>query len=625
MQQMDKWHKELDKLSSRRYKRMDGELYNHYKDTLKSLKKELKSYIENYDQLSFSKRLEVENQLKMAQRIDGIISELAGSTQQTVAQYVHDELQQGYMGVWYALEGAENIQLDFGMLPERYIEQLVNKKVDGKTFSKRLYNNRDDLADRVTTTLLSGAVRGDGYAKVAKQVGELTEANYKQALRIARTEGGRVQSTAKQRAYQEAKAKGVNIKKKWLATLDKKTRHQHQELDGQTVEIEEQFEFKGNKADGPRLFGVAGLDINCRCTTITEVNGISPDLRKDNENKEIIKYNSYNEWAEAKGYKQAAPQSKVVEETGTWVERIKKRVKSEPYTLEEVQAIGSIASSEFTNAEIKKATTDYHVIDKEYRAYVGGYEKAKRLPRDEYSKWYNGYKELLDNREKAQMDLYEKRTKFVSEKVKELRDIGKPINNYTKYSSVEQRKNITEVSKLLPEEWVSLSEKEPMYVQNTKRGFYRAHSKGFRNASDTSRKEYEELGLKYTLKKGDYEYYYDTISISGEGIDAKRTAIHELGHRMEHLKPEIKRLEYEFYQRRTKGEEAKWLGKGYRRDEITRVDNFLSKYMGKDYGNKEDSYYELLSMGLESLYTGSYDIDSDEDFKTFILGILLTQ
>ncbi|QWV87426.1 phage head morphogenesis protein [Streptococcus parasuis] len=313
MQQMDKWHKELDKLSSRRYKRMDGDLYNFYKSALKQLNIEVKGYLDNYEQLSFSKRLEVENQLHMARRIDEIVSNLAGSTAQTVNSYVRDELQQGYMGVWYALEGAENIQLDFGMLPERYIQQLVAKKVDGKTFSKRLYSNRDDLADRVTTSLLGGAVRGDGYKKIAKQVGELTEANYKQALRIARTEGGRVQSTGKQRAYEEAKDKGIDIQKRWLSTLDKKTRHSHQQLDGQTVEIEEEFVSDSRaKAMGPRMFGKPQEDINCRCTTITIVNDIEPELRKDIETKEIIKYNNYNEWAEAKGYKEAANKFKGV-------------------------------------------------------------------------------------------------------------------------------------------------------------------------------------------------------------------------------------------------------------------------------------------------------------------------
>ena len=186
------------------------------------------------------------------------------------------------------------------MLPEGYIAELINTPVAGKRLSTRLYTNQSKLAQEATNALLQGAFRGEGYSKVAKRVGELTEANYKQALRIARTEGGRVQSTAKQRAYQEAKDKGIDIKKRWLSTLDKKTRHTHQSLDGQTVEIEEEFvSDSGAKAMGPRMFGKPQEDINCRCTTITIVNGIEPELRKDIETKEIIKYNNYNEWAEA--------------------------------------------------------------------------------------------------------------------------------------------------------------------------------------------------------------------------------------------------------------------------------------------------------------------------------------
>ena len=282
---------------------MDSEIYNFYKDTLKEMKAEIKDYLERYEELSFSKRLELENQFKRAGRIDEILSDLSGKTTQSVTDYARDELQLGYNGVWYAIEGAENVQLDFGMLPERYINELVTKKVDGKNFSTRLYQYRKELADRTTTALLSAAANGEGYRKVAKQIGELTEANYKQALRIARTEGGRVQSTAKQKAYEEAEAIGVELEKQWMSTLDKKTRSSHQSLDGQVVGVDDDFVSEnGHKAKGPRLFNVASEDINCRCTTITNVKGISPATRKDNETKEIIKYTNYNEWAEAKGY-----------------------------------------------------------------------------------------------------------------------------------------------------------------------------------------------------------------------------------------------------------------------------------------------------------------------------------
>lgn len=301
MQQLDKWNKELDRLSKKRYKQMDNQLYNTYKDGLKQLKIEIKQYIDAYDSLSFSQRLQAERQLQVAAQINDVINEMGGKEERLLRSFISDEGTQGYFGTFYALEGAENIQLNFAMLPESYIEELVNTPVAGKRLSTRLYTNQSKLAQEATTALLQGAFRGEGYAKVAKRVGELTEANYKQALRIARTEGGRVQSTAKQRSYVEAKNKGVDIQKRWLSTLDKKTRHSHQELDGQTVDVEEEFTApSGAKAMGPRLFQEASETINCRCTTITVVNGISPDLRKDNETKEIVQYNNYKEWLEAK-------------------------------------------------------------------------------------------------------------------------------------------------------------------------------------------------------------------------------------------------------------------------------------------------------------------------------------
>lgn len=301
MQHLDKWNQELERLSNKRYKQMDSELYNFYKDALKDIKKEVKQYIDVYDSLSFSQRLQVDRQLEVATKINDVIAEMSDKEEQLLNSYIADEGNLGYFGTFYALEGAEALTLNFAMLSEDYIAELVNAPVAGKRLSTRLYNKRNNLAKEATNALLQGAVRGEGYAKVAKNIGELTEANYKQALRIARTEGGRVQSTAKQRSYVEAENKGINIEKRWLSTLDKKTRHSHQELDGQTVDVEEQFEYEGLKADGPRLFGIAEHDINCRCTTVTVVNGIAPDVRRDGETKEVIKYQSYAEWAKSKG------------------------------------------------------------------------------------------------------------------------------------------------------------------------------------------------------------------------------------------------------------------------------------------------------------------------------------
>lgn len=313
MNQLDKWNKELELLSKASYKKMDKELYTFYKEALKKLKVEIKKYIDEYEELSFSERLQAEKSIKTANRIDEILWNLSDKAQPRVYEYVRSEIEDGYYGSWYTLEGKENIQVDFSMLNESYIERLVDKKVSGKNFSKRLYEYRDKLAENVTSSLLNGAIAGKGYAYVAKEIGELTEADYKRALRIARTEGGRVQSTVRQKAYEEAKDKGIDLQKRWMATLDKRTRHSHQELDGQTIGVDEKFIFNGYKADGPRLFGIASLDINCRCTTISVVNDIDPAVRRDNETKEFIEYKSYKEWKSDKVKKHGQKRWKIDE------------------------------------------------------------------------------------------------------------------------------------------------------------------------------------------------------------------------------------------------------------------------------------------------------------------------
>ncbi|WP_051669197.1 phage minor head protein [Carnobacterium jeotgali] len=316
MEQLDKWNKELSLLNTKSYKAMDKELFTFYKDALKELKNEIKQTIDNYDKLTFSKRLEVDNQIKIANKIDEILWEMNDKTNPAIHQYISGEANTGYYGVWYALEEAENLQLNFPLLNESYIERLVEKKIAGKSFSKRLYEKRDDLAEKVTTALLNGAVKGKGYAVVAKEIGELTEASYKQSLRIARTEGGRVQSAAKQKSYQEAVNKGVKMEKMWMATLDKKTRHSHQELDGQTVAVDKKFKFNGYTADAPRLFGRASLDINCRCTTIAVVNGLTPNLRKDNVTKKVVEYNKYSDWYVSKKVQNEIGKQKYTEYVG---------------------------------------------------------------------------------------------------------------------------------------------------------------------------------------------------------------------------------------------------------------------------------------------------------------------
>lgn len=296
LNQLNRWQKELAKLQQANYQKTDNQLFNVYRQSLIDIKKRLKVYTENAESLSFSTRLEVERLFRVADEMNQILQLGAGNAGKIIKDYSAKQAEQGYYGLWYSLEQSQNLVLNMSLLDHNYVMNLVNAPIAGKRLSKRLYKYRDELAQKVTNNIITGLFEGKSYAEIARWINEETEASYKQALRIARTEAGRTQAITTQKGYEEAKELGVDIKKKWLAALDKRTRRSHRELDGMEIEVEEDFTIRSYTAKGPRLFGVASEDVNCRCTTIEVVEGISPELRKDNESKEMSEFKSYDEW-----------------------------------------------------------------------------------------------------------------------------------------------------------------------------------------------------------------------------------------------------------------------------------------------------------------------------------------
>lgn len=303
MEQLDKWNKEIAHLSDMAENASSAKLFKYYRQSLIDIKKQMKAYIDDYDSLSFAKKLEADRLINIGSQIDSTLKSTYGNVKGEVENHSTISAEHGYYGTWYALEGNENIQLSMPLLDERYIHQLLYKPIVGKTFSSRLYKERDRLASEVKQALLDATRDGKGYAHAAGRINEATEASYKQALRIMRTEGGRAQSEATQKSYKAAEDAGVKLEKRWIATLDKKTRQSHGELDGQTVAVDKKFSYGGKKADGPRLFKIAALDINCRCSTISVVNGIAPDVRRTKNGIEEMQ--SYDEWADKNGIKVA--------------------------------------------------------------------------------------------------------------------------------------------------------------------------------------------------------------------------------------------------------------------------------------------------------------------------------
>jgi SPP1 gp7 family putative phage head morphogenesis protein len=161
-----------------------------------------------------------------------------------------------------------------------------------------LKSNKDVIQRKIQSSLIQSIAQGEGIRDLTARVKRDLETNANNAVRIARTETTRVMNSAKQDSYEHAAARGLKLQKKWVASLDSRTRESHARLDGEIVDMDKPFSNKlmypGDQSGDP------SENINCRCTMITIVEGAESayDYRRARgiESNEVIPMTTYSEW-----------------------------------------------------------------------------------------------------------------------------------------------------------------------------------------------------------------------------------------------------------------------------------------------------------------------------------------
>lgn len=170
---------------------------------------------------------------------------------------------------WYTTTG--NAQL-------RDIIKLSSQPYDNQTISPEDTEQFVDLFARqivrtqsnaITSLVDKGLQDGQAIPAIANSLSDVFAFSTQRALMIARTESTRAANLGTQRAYSEAMAMGIQVRKQWLSARDENVRNSHAALDGQTVGVNENFVSEsGAEALSPASFGDASEDVNCRCTMI---------------------------------------------------------------------------------------------------------------------------------------------------------------------------------------------------------------------------------------------------------------------------------------------------------------------------------------------------------------------
>jgi len=224
----------------------------------------MRTDMENLQTIIYQKQY----QEAMKKQIDGVLNELNSKSFATIADYLGECYETGFLGALYDLQG-QGIPLCFPINQEEVVQALqVDSKIS-KGLYQRMGEDTEHLKKSIKAELARGISNGSSWNVIAGKIASgmrtpFTKA-YNRAIGIARTEGHRVQQEATLHCQQRAKSKGADVVKQWDSTLDGKTRPSHRALDGQIRDVDEPFEGDGGKAMYPGGFGMPSEDCNCRC------------------------------------------------------------------------------------------------------------------------------------------------------------------------------------------------------------------------------------------------------------------------------------------------------------------------------------------------------------------------
>lgn len=205
-------------------------------------------------------------------------------------------------GTYLAELGAQ-VDTSYTLYNRDTVKRILTKNPDllpppGKRVSRRINTGLDVRWNRqqVQSVMLQGILQGKSIPDIATHLAQTVgDRDRKAALRNARTMTTGAENAGRMDSFRRAEQMGIKQKKVWIATLDKRTRESHRELDGEERELDEPFS-NGLMYPGDPT-GDAEEVYNCRCTMIQQFEGYETDLHDlDLRNTDHFDYSSYDSW-----------------------------------------------------------------------------------------------------------------------------------------------------------------------------------------------------------------------------------------------------------------------------------------------------------------------------------------
>lgn len=127
---------------------------------------------------------------------------------------------------------------------------------------------------KIDAIVLGGIASGLSLMSVGKIASRLVSQNLSAMVRNARTTVTAAENKGRIDSYIEAQDEGYKVQKKWVAVIDGRTRHAHEELNGKIQDIDKPFRNSTGEIWWPGDPSSAPANrMNCRCHLVPLVNG----------------------------------------------------------------------------------------------------------------------------------------------------------------------------------------------------------------------------------------------------------------------------------------------------------------------------------------------------------------
>lgn len=209
----------------------------------------------------------------------------------------------------FELEKTAGIEMGFGLYDNATVGRLIRERPrllpqPKVSKPKDVRWNQRNIANSITQSI----IQGESIQEAAKRLAQTTGSTNMNAMRMhTRTALTGAQNAGRIEAMHEQQEMGIEVKKKWIATLDDRTRDTHAQLDGQVVDVDEPFRVDGMEIMEPGdPSAPPELVYNCRCSLgyvyPKYEHLVNRDRRAKNEDGEYEQVGdvTFKEWREQK-------------------------------------------------------------------------------------------------------------------------------------------------------------------------------------------------------------------------------------------------------------------------------------------------------------------------------------